>query len=415
MSATEYFDSSGSPATASSLASATMRAEFDLIQTGFGKLPDLAGNGNKAVVINAGGTAMTVTAATLALAVAFTTAGSGGITLTSTGATNVTLPTTGTLATLAGAESLSSKTLPSPVLSGTVTGTYALGGTPTINVVTAVGGAWTAAATWTLPAFTLGGLVTSNGQSFSGTIADLGIVTTADINGGTIDGVTIGGAAAGAGTFTTGSFSSTLTLTGAAANIALGSNFISNGGTDAGFSLDASNNATFSGNLTVSGASATISAGFLSSVNAAASQIRASGWGQVQGASPAAGQIDIGGTVANQGRLQYSSGGSTALYIDNSFDDTGAAVIVRTRSAGTPVTAATFTNGNTTLAGNLAVAGAAISASSGIVTPVGTTALSSLRVPHGAAPTSPVDGDVWSTTTTLNFRLNGVTKTVAFV
>jgi len=34
------------------------------------------------------------------------------------------------------------------------------------------------------------------------TIADLGIVTTVDINGGTIDGVTIGGASAGAGTFT---------------------------------------------------------------------------------------------------------------------------------------------------------------------------------------------------------------------
>lgn len=35
------------------------------------------------------------------------------------------------------------------------------------------------------------------------TVADLGIVTTADINGGTIDGVTIGGSVAGAGTFTT--------------------------------------------------------------------------------------------------------------------------------------------------------------------------------------------------------------------
>ena len=253
MSATEYFDSTGSPATSSQGSSATMRAEFDLIQTGFGKLPDLAGNGNKAVVVNAGGTALTVTAAALALAVALTTAGSGGITLTSTAATNVTLPTTGTLATLAGSESLSNKTIPSPVLSGTVTGTYALGGTPTINVVTAVGGAWTAAATWTLPAFTLGGAVALNGQSFTGTCANGGTFTTIDINGGTIDGVTIGGASAGAGTFTTGSFSSTLTLSGAAANIALGSNFISNGGTDAGLSLDASNNATLSGNLTVSG------------------------------------------------------------------------------------------------------------------------------------------------------------------
>lgn len=43
--------------------------------------------------------------------------------------------------------------------------------------------------------------------------------------------------------------SSTLTLSGTASNIALGSNFISNGGTDAGLSFDGSNNATLSGAL----------------------------------------------------------------------------------------------------------------------------------------------------------------------
>jgi len=78
-----------------------------------------------------------------------------------------------------------------------------------------VGGTWTAAATWTLPAFTLGGTVTSNGQSFSGTIADLGTVTTVDINGGTIDGVTIGGAATAAGTFTTVTFANLVGASGA--------------------------------------------------------------------------------------------------------------------------------------------------------------------------------------------------------
>src|SRR3990167_11270190 len=51
-----------------------------------------------------------------------------------------------------------------------------------------------------------------------------------------------------------------LVLPGTAANISLGSNFISNGGTDAGFSLDASNNATLSGNLNVSGQNAAIGA-----------------------------------------------------------------------------------------------------------------------------------------------------------
>lgn len=75
--------------------------------------------------------------------------------------------------------------------------------TPTINTAASVGGSWTAAATWTLPAFTLGGTVTSNGQSFSGTIANLGTVTTADINGGTIDGAAIGGSSSSTGAFTT--------------------------------------------------------------------------------------------------------------------------------------------------------------------------------------------------------------------
>ncbi len=49
-------------------------------------------------------------AGALTLAAAFSTAGAFATTLTSTGATNVTLPTTGTLATLAGAEAFSNKT-----------------------------------------------------------------------------------------------------------------------------------------------------------------------------------------------------------------------------------------------------------------------------------------------------------------
>lgn len=39
----------------------------------------------------------------------------------------------------------------------------------------------------------------------------------------------------------------------------------------------------------------------------------------------------------------------------------------------------------------------------------GTTAKSSLRIPHGAAPTSPVNGDMWTTTAGLFVRINGVT------
>src|SRR3990167_8775403 len=53
---------------------------------------------------------------TLRLAGDFITSGSNALTLTTTGSTNVTLPTTGTLATLAGTETLSAKTLTAPKL-----------------------------------------------------------------------------------------------------------------------------------------------------------------------------------------------------------------------------------------------------------------------------------------------------------
>jgi hypothetical protein len=38
-----------------------------------------------------------------------------------------------------------------------------------------------------------------------------------------------------------------------------------------------------------------------------------------------------------------------------------------------------------------------------------TTAVSSLNLPHGAAPTSPVNGDMWTTTAGLFIRINGAT------
>lgn len=71
----------------------------------------------------------TATSATLDLANSSTlaTSGANSITLTSTGATNVTLPTTGTLSTLAGSETLTNKTLTTPVISSiSNTGTLTL-------------------------------------------------------------------------------------------------------------------------------------------------------------------------------------------------------------------------------------------------------------------------------------------------
>ncbi len=88
--------------------------------------------------------------------------------------------------------------------SGTLTLTGTLSATGTSNtignggsdalILNIPGGlTYTSAATWTF----------TGNQTVSGTWANLGTVTTADINGGTLDGTVIGGSSAAAGTFTT--------------------------------------------------------------------------------------------------------------------------------------------------------------------------------------------------------------------
>ena len=109
---------------------------------------DALGN-SSALGLSTGGISVTGTftlnGSTITLPANFTIAGAFPLTLTVTGSTNVTLPTTGTLATLAGSETLTNKTLTAPILGGTVTGTYTLAsptlttpalGTPASGVLT---------------------------------------------------------------------------------------------------------------------------------------------------------------------------------------------------------------------------------------------------------------------------------------
>lgn len=247
----DYFTATSVPSTGAALTSATIRAEFAAIQTGLSdKIAAYTGNASKAVIINAGGTAQTVTTGTLTLAGNFATSGASALTLTTTGSTNVTLPTTGTLATLAGSETLSNKTLTSPTLNTPTVGTsivptttdtatlgtssvqwsdlfLASGGlinwangnavlTHSTGVLTVSTGDLrvTTAGTNSASAVTVGGTQTLTAKTLTSptigtsptaagaTWTDLGAVTTVDINGGTLDGVTIGGSSAGAGTFT---------------------------------------------------------------------------------------------------------------------------------------------------------------------------------------------------------------------
>jgi hypothetical protein len=45
--------------------------------------------------------------------------------------------------------------------------------------------------------------------------------------------------------------------------------------------------------------------------------------------------------------------------------------------------------------------------------PASTIGEASLNIPHGTAPTAPVNGDVWTTTSAILVRINGTTKTIA--
>lgn len=44
------------------------------------------------------------------------------------------------------------------------------------------------------------------------------------------------------------------------------------------------------------------------------------------------------------------------------------------------------------------------------IAPAATTSITSIRIPHGTAPTSPTNGDIWTTTQGIYARINGVTS-----
>ncbi len=116
-----YYSATGEPGTGAFAASAPMRSEFQDIEDGFDLLPSLTAN--TAVVVNSAGTALGNTVGTLALAGNFATTGAFAVTLSASAAVTLTLPgASGTLATLAGTEILSHKTLVAPLLGVPVSG-----------------------------------------------------------------------------------------------------------------------------------------------------------------------------------------------------------------------------------------------------------------------------------------------------
>ena len=195
----------------------------------------------------------------------------------------------------------------------------------------------------TIGAFTLGGTVAGGGNQLNNVI----IGTTTPL----------------AGAFTTLSASSTATLSGLTASTALaldasknivsvtntgsGNNVLATSPTITGATLTTSAfNGTVGATTPSTGAFTTLSAtGQISGTNTASYQAIFSGWGPLESNSTA-GAIVVGGSSQNSGRGEihywYNSSPAPALYIDNTRNTTDGKVVVRLKTFGTAVEAATF-------------------------------------------------------------------------
>jgi len=126
-----------------------------------------------------------------------------------------------------------------------------------------------------------------------------------------------------------------------------------------------------------------------------------------------------GSTAVNQIGFLYSSGGQYVGLSGNRNPNSGvfantagthASIDLDTGAGGSAITFRTTASVNTLGTVALTIGSNQAATFAGLVsTPAATTTTAGLRVPHGAAPTSPVNGDIWTTTAGLYVRINGVT------
>lgn len=144
---------------------------------------------------------------------------------------------------------------------------------------------------------------------------------------------------------------------------------------------------------------------FTGEVATPASTTSTAGFSIAPGTAPSS---PVNGEIWNTGSdLQVRLGGVTETLAEQSW------VTSQGYLTSAPVTSVASKTGAVTLvvgdvSGAAALAGSTFTGL--IVTPASTTTTAGLRLPHGAAPTAPTDGDVWSTTGGLFWRQSAATK-----
>lgn len=103
---------------------------------------------------------------------------------------------------------------------------------------------------------------------------------------------------------------------------------------------------------------------------------------------------DAGSSVA---RMLYGADAATTFSLINAANSYGAFNIGNLGVTGTFASTGVGAIGTTT------------SATTTLNLPAGTTGVATIRLAHGVAPSAPVDGDMWTTTSGLYVRINGST------
>ena len=112
--------------------------------------------------------------------------------------------------------------------------------------------------------------------------------------------------------------------------------------------------------------------------------------------------IRLVSTGTYYGKIQNDAADEWSLAYGSANDDTLGTSVLKWTPSGVAVT-------GTLSATGIGGIGAATSATTNLNLAAGTTGVSTLRIPHGSAPSAPVDGDMWTTTAGLYIRINGGT------